>query len=185
MRNPLLFADHWILISHLMSSHFSSFLISHFSFLIYLTMFDKIKLMFQGASVVLRHSILLGKFITAWNAFPGLESSENLRIWLRPLLLDAHSLALVTKTPIDDAIAIAALRITENDKAWAAVHAMALLAQDGFAYQDGVVVPESTAYQDIMTGLSDAALEILPGCPVLFHAAIGLLLLLLQRKVNK
>jgi len=99
--------------------------------------------------------------------------------------VDAQTLALLTKTPIDDAVALAALRIVDNDRAWAVVHAMALLARDGSVFKDGVLIPESIAYQTNMTELNDVSQEIMPESPVLIHAVIGLLLLLLQRRTIK
>jgi len=141
--------------------------------------------MFRGAGLVLTHGTLIGNVLSAWNRFPGLDHSDNLRQWLRPLLLDAQALALLTKTQIDDAVTFAALRIIDNERAWAVVHAMALLARDGSVFKDGVLIPESTAYQTNMTELTDATAEILPGSPILVHAVIGLLLLILQRKINK
>ena len=148
-------------------------------------MFEKLKLMFRGAGLVIKHGTLIGNVLSAWNRYPGLDKSENLRLWLRPLLVDAQALALLTKTQIDDAIVLAALRIVDHDRAWAVVHAMALLAQDGYAFQDGVLIPESVAYQANMTELTDVTQEILPDSPILLHAVIGLLLLLLQRKINQ
>jgi hypothetical protein len=145
-------------------------------------MFEKLKLMFRGAGLVLKHGTLVGNLLAAWNRFPGIDDAENLRNWLRPLLHDAQALALLTQTQIDDTIAFVALRIVDSDRAWAVVHAMTLLARDGGVFKDGVLVPESTAYQARMDELNKIAPEILPGCPVLVHAAIGLLLLLLNRK---
>ena len=148
-------------------------------------MFDRLKLLLRGAGLVLKHGTLIGNVLTAWNSFPGLDKSENLRWWLRPLLVDAQALALLTKTPIDDAVALVALRIVDNDRAWAVVHALALLARDGSVFKDGVLIPESVAYQANMMELNDAAQEIMPESPVLIHAVIGLLLLLLQRRTIK
>jgi len=163
-------------------SHFPFPPPSHFSF--YKIMFEKLKLMFHGAGLVIKHGTLIGNLLSAWNKYPGLDNSDKLRWWLRPLLVDAQALAFLTKTQVDDAIVLVALRIIDNERAWAAVHAMALLAQDGFTFRDGVLIPESTAYQTNMAELNEAAQEIFPGCPVLAHAAIGLLLLLLQRKIK-
>ena len=145
-------------------------------------MFDRLKLIFRSAGLILQHGTLIGNTLSAWNRFPGLEDSEKLRHWLRPLLQDAWSLALLTKTPLDDAIVFAALRMVDNDRAWAVVHSLVLLGNDGFTFKDGVLIPESMAYQTSVAELNDVAQEILPGCPVLIHAAIGLLLLLLQQR---
>ena len=145
-------------------------------------MLDRMKLIFRGAGLALKHGALIGNVLSAWNQYPGVEDSEALRLWLRPVLQDAWSLALLTKTPIDDAIVFAALRIVDHDRAWAVVHSMVLLGKDGYTFQDGVLIPESTAYQTQLAELNDAAQEALPGCPVLVHAAIGLLLLLLKRR---
>ena len=147
-------------------------------------MFDRLKLIFRGAGIVFKHGTLIGKVVTAWNSYPGLDHSENLRRWLGLLLLDAQELALLTKTTIDDTVVFAARRIVENDRAWAVVHAMALLAQEGASFKDGVLIPESKVYQAQLTELNEIAQEILPNSSVLIHAAIGLLLLLLQRRTR-
>ena len=147
-------------------------------------MFDRIKLFFRGAGLVFKHGDLIGNVISAWHRYPGLEQSEPLRNWLRPLLRDSQALALLTKTQIDDLVVFAALRVIDNDRAWNVVHSMALLAQDGGVFKDGVLIPEADAYQSSMAELNDVAQEILPGSPILLHAVIGLLLLILQRKIK-
>ncbi len=148
-------------------------------------MFEKLKTIFKGAGLLVKHGDLIHDVVTAWTSYPGLENPEKLRTWLRPLLLDATTLALMTKTPIDDAITLAAMRIVDHDRSWNAIHAMALLVRDGGLFQDGVLIPESTAYQNNVNDLNDVAKEILPNCPVLVHAAVGLLLLILQRRTAK
>jgi len=145
-------------------------------------MFDRLKLIFRGAGLAFKHGALIGKVVTAWNSYPGLDHSETLRSWLWPLLLDAQELAYLTKTPIDDTIVLVARRIVENDRSWAVVHAMALLAAEGHSFKDGVLIPQATAYQNQLAELNEVAQEIVPGCPVLVHAAIGLLLFLLQQR---
>jgi hypothetical protein len=144
-------------------------------------MFDRIKLIFRGAGIAFKHGPLIGSILAAWNRYPGLENSETLRLWLKPLLTDAQALALLTPTPVDDAVALAALRIVENDRTWAVVHAMALLAQEGSVFKDGVLIPEDKAYQNQLAELNDAAQEVVPDSPILIHVAVGLLLLLLKR----
>ena len=145
-------------------------------------MFERLKLIVRSAWVVFKHGTLIGNVVNAWNSYPGLDHSENLRRWVGLLLLDAQELAYLTRTPIDDTTVLVARRIVENDRAWAVVFAMALLAQEGCSFKDGVLIPESQAYQNQLAELNEVAQEILPGASVLIHAAIGLLLVLLQRR---
>ncbi len=148
-------------------------------------MFEKLKTLLKGVGIAFKYGDTIHDVINAWTTYPGLDNPSELRRWVRPLLLDAQVLAISTKTPIDDMIVMAAQRIVENDQAWTAVHAMALLARDGGLFKDGVLIPESTAYQGHLVSLNSAAQDILPRCPVIVHAAIGLLLMLLQQRFTK
>ncbi len=95
-------------------------------------MFDKIKKFFSGIGLALKYGDVLRSVTTAWANFPGLnEDSEALRLWLRPLLTDAGSLALLTQTTIDDIVVQAAVKVVDSNNAWRVVHGMALLIQDG------------------------------------------------------
>jgi hypothetical protein len=68
---------------------------------------------------------------SVWSKFPGWSDSELLRLWVRPLLTDVSVLTTLTKTPIDDVIAAAAIRIIDNNTSWTAVYALAQLVRDG------------------------------------------------------
>ncbi len=148
-------------------------------------MFEKLKNIISGVGIVFKYGDIISSVVTAWNSFPGLDDSPRLKKWIKPLLLDASTLALATKTTIDDAITIAALRIVDNERSWNAVHAMALLVRDGGLFKDGVLVPESQAYTENLNVVNDVAKDISPGCPALVHAAIGLILFLLQQRFSK
>ena len=52
-------------------------------------MFDRIKNIFSGLGYALKYGDVIRSVTTAWSRFPGLDDSEALRIWLRPLLTDA------------------------------------------------------------------------------------------------
>jgi hypothetical protein len=150
-----------------------------------INMFQRIKTFFSGVGIVFKYGDIIGGVVSAWNSYPGLDDSEKIRRWIKPLLLDASTLALLTKTPIDDTIVIGAVRIVDHDRAWAAVHSLALLARDGGLFKDGILVPESAAYQSQLDEINAASKEIAPGCPILIHAAVGLILFLLQQRISR
>ena len=148
-------------------------------------MFEKIKTFFTGVGYVFKYGDLISGVVTAWHKYPGLDDSEKLRSWLKPLLFDASTLALLTKTPIDDTIVITAIKLIDNDRCWTAIHALALLARDGGSFRDGVLIPESTVYSSYLAELDAASKYVLPGCPILIHAALGLILFLLQQRISR
>jgi hypothetical protein len=94
-------------------------------------MFEKLKTFFSGLSYAWKYGDVLRNVTTAWSQFPGWEDSELLRLWIRPLVQNASMLTALTKTPIDDVIAAAAIRIIDSNTSWAAVYALAQLVRDG------------------------------------------------------
>lgn len=148
-------------------------------------MFEKIKTFFSGVGYVFKYGDLISGVVSAWHKYPGLDDNEKLRGWVKPLLFDASTLALLTKTPIDDTIVITAIKLIDNDRCWTAIHSMSLLIRDGGIFKDGVLIPETAVYSSYLTELNAASKGILPGCPVLIHAAIGLILFLLQQRISR
>ena len=149
-------------------------------------MFSKLKTFVSGVGLVFKYGDLASGIIKAWNSFPGLDADgATLRRWLKSLLLDASVLALLTKTEFDDNIVIGALRLVDDDRAWAIIHSLALLARDGGIDKDGTLIPESEEYPNLIAELNAASQEALPDCPALIHAAVGLLLFLLQQRFSK
>jgi hypothetical protein len=141
-------------------------------------MFEKLKTFFSGLSYAWKYSGVIRNVTTAWSQFPGWDDSELLRLWIRPLIQDAAVLTTLTKTPIDDIIVAAAIRIIDHNKAWSAVYALAQLIRDGFGYE-GSLIPQSVG-TDI--SIESIAREACPECPSVGLAAIGLLLYLLQQR---
>ena len=94
-------------------------------------MFERIKNIISGIGYAIKYSDVIRNVTTAWAKYPGVEDSQALRLWLRPLLTDAASLALLTKTSVDDLVVQAAVKILDNNHAWVVVHGMVLLIQDG------------------------------------------------------
>ncbi len=105
-------------------------------------MFEKIKNIFSGIGYAIEYGGTIRNVSLAWANFPGLSDSEMIRQWLRPLLTDAATLALLTKTTIDDIVVQAAMRILDNNHSWSVVHGIALLIRDGFQ-GSGTLVPEN------------------------------------------
>ena len=139
-------------------------------------MFEKLKNMFAGLSFVWKYGDLIRRVTIAWSSFPGWES-DLLRNWIRPLLLDVSVLTTLTKTPIDDAIALAAVRIIDNNHAWQAIYSLALLIRDGIGFE-GTLIPQDVSGNAV--SVESIAREACPECPATGLAAIGLLLYLLQ-----
>ena len=142
-------------------------------------MFDRLKNMFKTAGWVWKYGDLIRSVTTAWSSFPGWDS-ELLRNWIRPLLLDVSVLTTLTKTPIDNMIAHAAIKIVDSNRAWDAVYALALLVRDGIGFE-GTLIPQDFSNGNVLT-VDVIAREAAPECPVTGLAAIGLLLYLLQNR---
>ena len=145
-------------------------------------MFDRIKNIFSGIGYALKYGDVIRRVTAAWANYPGLESSEELRIWLRPLLTDAASLALLTKTTIDDIVVQAAVKILDNNNAWNVVHGMALLIEDGFGFSSALVPGQNG---DVFEMSRRVAEDTMPECPAAVISAIGVILFVLQNRNNK
>ena len=140
--------------------------------------FERLKNVLNGLSLAWKYGDMLRSFTTAWSRYPGLDDSDMLRLWIRPLLLDVASLTALTKTPIDDYIAFTAIRIVDSNHAWSALHSLALLGRDG-GFVDGVLIPQGQ--QVATTGeLFTAISSEMPENPTVILSAIGLLLYLIR-----
>ena len=140
-------------------------------------MFEKIKDFFTTISLTWKYSSTISSVLKAWSQFPGWNDSELLRLWIRPVLTDVTVLTLLTKTPIDDVIAAAAIRIVDNNTAWAAAFALAQLVRDGFRIENSLI-PQSVG--DV--SVESIAREACPECPAVGLTALGLLIYLLQQR---
>jgi hypothetical protein len=114
----------------------------------------------------------------AWSKFPGWDDSELLRLWIRPLVQDAAVLTTLTKTPIDDIIVAAAIRVIDHNSSWSAIYALAQLVRDGLGYE-GSLIPQSNGNT---ISVEQIARDACPECPAVGLTAIGLLLFLLQQR---
>ncbi len=142
-------------------------------------MFNRIKNIFSGIGYAIEYGGTIRNVSFAWANFPGLSDSEMIRQWLRPLLTDAATLALLTKTTIDDIVVQAAMRILDNNNAWTVVHGMAILVQEGFHF-DGSLVPGKSG--DVFEMSRRVASDTMPECPAVVISAIGVILFLLQNR---
>ncbi len=142
-------------------------------------MFNRIKNVISGIGYAFKYGDVIRSVTTAWADFPGLSDSEMLRQWLRPLLTDAGSLALLTQTTVDDIVVQAAMRILDNNNAWCVVHGMALLVRDGLNLDTSLVPGEGG---DVFEMSRRVAGETMPECPAAVISAIGMILFLLQNR---
>jgi hypothetical protein len=141
-------------------------------------MFEKLKTFFSGLSYAWKYGDVFRNVTISWSKFPGWDDSELLRLWIRPLVQNASVLTTLTKTPIDDVIAAAAIRLIDNNKSWTAVYALAQLVRDGFGYE-GTLIPQNIG-NDI--SIESIASEACPECPAVGLTALGIILYLLQQR---
>jgi hypothetical protein len=141
-------------------------------------MFERLKTFYNGVTFVWKYGGIIRSVTTAWSTYPGLEDSELLRLWVRPLLCDVATLTSLTPTPIDDVIALVAMRLVDNAHTWSAIHSLALLGRDS-GLINGVRIP-----QDQQVASTNELLETItsatPENPAIILAAIGLILNLIQ-----
>ena len=143
-------------------------------------MFERLRNTLNGLSLAWKYGDILRSFTTAWSRWPGLDNPDELRIWVRPLLLDVATLTSLTPTPIDDMVAFTAIRLVDNNHAWTAIHSLALLGRDG-GFADGVLIPQDK--QVATTGELFATITSeMPENPTVILSAVGLLLYLLRGK---
>jgi len=142
--------------------------------------FERLKNMLNGISLAWKYGDILRSLTTAWARYPGVESSEDLRVWVRPLLIDVASLTTLTTIPIDDYIAFTAIRLVDNNRTWTAIHSLVMLGCDG-GFVDGVLIPQDQQVAttgELFTTISSE----MPENPSIVLSAIGLLLYLLRNR---
>jgi hypothetical protein len=142
-------------------------------------MFESLKNWFNGLAFVWKYGGVIRSVTTAWSTYPGLDDSELLRLWVRPLLSDVATLTSLTATTIDDVIAHAAVRLIDNNHTWSAIHSLALLGRDG-GFISGVRVPQDRQVASA-NELLDAVTSETPENPAVILSAIGLILYLIQQ----
>jgi hypothetical protein len=141
-------------------------------------MFEKFKTFISGIGYIWKYGDIIRNFSIAWTRFPGWDDSELLRIWVRPLIQDVSILTTLTKTPIDDIIATAAVRIVDNNSSWVAVYALSQLVRDGLSLE-GTLIPSNASHK---TTVDEIVHKACPECPAAGLAALGMLLYLLQKR---
>ena len=146
-------------------------------------MFERLKNMWNGLSLAWKYGDVLRSLTTAWSRWPGLDDSEMLRLWVRPLLLDAATLTSLTQTIVDDKIAFAAIRLVDGNHTWTAIHSLTLLGRDG-GFTDGVLIPQNQQVATTGELFATIASE-MPENPTVILSAIGLLLYLLRQRRGK
>lgn len=107
--------------------------------------------------------------------FPGVDDSKSLRTWLRPLVSDCSRLTGLTKNTIDDAVAKAAARVIDNDKAWDAVDTLVELVHE-WPSEEGTSVPHGELQNKVAVAYYDAVEELTDVNPAEVIIALGLIL---------
>jgi hypothetical protein len=143
-------------------------------------MLERLKNMLNGLSLAWKYGDLFRSLTTAWSRYPGVEVSEDLRLWVRPLLLDVATLTALTPTPIDDMVAFTAIRLVDNNHTWTAIHSLILLGYDG-GFTDGVLIPQDQQVTTTGELFTTIASEV-PENPAIVLSAIGLLLYVLRKR---
>ena len=142
-------------------------------------MFERLKNMLNGLSFAWTYGDIIRSLTTAWARYPGVESSEDLRLWVRPLLLDVATLAALTPTPVDDYTVFTAIRLVDNNHTWTVIHSLVLLGYDG-GFVDGVLIPQDKRIDSTSEMLAAISSEV-PENPTIVLSAIGLLLYLCRK----
>ena len=142
--------------------------------------FERLKNMLNGLSLAYKYGDILRSLTSAWATYPGVEVSEDLRLWVRPLLLDVATLTSLTPTPIDDTVVFTAIRLVDNNRTWTAIHALVMLGYDG-GFTDGVLIPQDqqvASTSELFTAISSEV----PENPTIVLSAIGLMIYLLRKR---
>jgi hypothetical protein len=142
--------------------------------------FERLKTMLNGLSLAWKYGDILRSLTMAWASYPGVEVSEDLRLWVRPLLLDVATLTSLTSTPIDDTVAFTAIRLVDNNRTWTAIHSLVMLGYDG-GFTDGILIPQDQQVASTSELFTTISSEV-PENPTIVLSAIGLLLYLLRKR---
>ena len=142
-------------------------------------MFEKIKTIFTTLKYAWTYSDTLASIMKHITTFPGIENSNQLRTWLRPVVLDLSVLTSLTKNTIDDAVARTAIRIIDSDRSWDAVYSLLMLAHDNTGI-GGVKIPMEEMQSNAVESFHDVADDIPVENPAVIIAAIGLIIQLIQ-----
>ena len=142
-------------------------------------MFEKLKTFFTGVKYIWNYSPTLTSILKCISTYPGVEDSEKLRSWLRPVILDLSILTSMTKNTIDDAVARTAVHIIDNDNSWNAVHSLLLLANDNSS-NGGVKIPMEQMQSDTVESFYEICDTVPVENPAIIIAAVGLIIQLIQ-----
>ncbi|MDR1491461.1 MAG: hypothetical protein LBT05_01875 [Planctomycetaceae bacterium] len=155
-------------------------------------MFERLKTMIAGVKYVWQYAPTLTSALRRLAKYPGLDDSEQLRLWLRPLVLDFSVLTSLTKNTIDDVISRTAIQIIDNAKAWTAVYSLATLVNDNQNNGTVKVLPVENSENNekifdvdylrnkVAEAYYDVTDEIRVENPALIISAIGLIIQLIQ-----
>jgi len=144
-----------------------------------LFMLEKLKTFYTSFKYVWKYSETLTSVLKYITTFPGVEDSNLLRAWLRPVVLDISTLTSLTKNTIDDAIARTAVHIIDSDRSWDAVYSLLMLAHDNTSI-DGVKIPMEEMQSNAVEVFHEVADAMPVENPAVIIAAIGLIIQLIQ-----
>jgi lipoate synthase len=152
-------------------------------------MFERLKTIVTGVKYVWQYAPTLTSMLRRLAEYPGLDDSEKLRLWLRPLVLDFSVLTSLTKNTIDDVISRTAIQIIDNAKAWTAVYSLAMLVNDNQNEGTVKVLPvenneKISDVDDLRNKVAEAYYnvtdEIRVENPTIIISAIGLIIQLIR-----
>jgi thioredoxin-like negative regulator of GroEL len=142
-------------------------------------MFERIKTIFTTLKYAWKYSDVMTSALKCITTFPGVDESEKLRSWLRPVILDLSVLTSLTRNTIDDAVARSAIRIIDSDRSWDAVYALLMLTQENTSH-GAVKIPMAEMRSDTFDSLHDIVDDVPVENPAVIIAAIGLIIQLIQ-----
>ena len=142
-------------------------------------MFERIKTIFTTLKYTWKYSDTIASVLGHITRFPGVDNSEKLRTWLRPVMLDLSDLTSLTKNTIDDAVTRAAIRIIDSNKSWDAVYALLMLTQDNMS-NGAVKILTAELQGNTFASVHAIAEDVSTENPAVIIAAIGLIIQLIQ-----
>jgi hypothetical protein len=142
-------------------------------------MFERMKTIFTTVKYVWRYSDVLTSVLKYLTTYPGVDDSQQLRTWLRPVILDLSILTSLTRNTIDDSVARTAVRIIDSNRSWNAVYSLLVLVNDSTS-NGAVKIPMAKLQSDAVESMQEVFDEHALENPAVMIAAIGLIIQLIQ-----
>lgn len=151
-------------------------------------MFSKIRLLREKWTNFLMYMRTLYSIRQYMKKYPGMEDSQRLRSWVRPIVLRLVIFTEETAISWDDPIMETLLRILDSEQGWSVVYSTLQMIYGRDAKEVdvrsltdvGTLCESEASNVSPMENLTQIAREMNPENPMLIIAGVGLLLQLIQ-----